>query len=130
MSTTAWMAGLSAALLLTGAALIVLWLQVRGLRRALALRDAAIGGVKNDVAALCAGAVGVGERQTRLEQRFEQLRTRQQEIELQEPEARPYAQAIRLVQNGAQVEDVISACGLTRSEAELVVMLHRMDEAG
>ena len=35
-----------------------------------------------------------------------------------------YGQAITLVKRGWRIEDLISSCGLTRGEAELVYLLH------
>lgn len=37
----------------------------------------------------------------------------------------PYAQAIRLVHDGAGVEEIQRNCGLARGEAELIVALYR-----
>jgi hypothetical protein len=37
---------------------------------------------------------------------------------------RPYGEAIQLVQRGASASDLVKELGLSRSEADLVVMLH------
>ena len=34
------------------------------------------------------------------------------------------SQAIRMVSRGAAIEDLVSLCGLSRNEAELIVMMH------
>ncbi|WP_028451350.1 DUF2802 domain-containing protein [Chitinilyticum aquatile] len=39
----------------------------------------------------------------------------------------PYAQAIRLVHEGAGVEEIQRNCGLARGEAELIVALYRSE---
>lgn len=41
----------------------------------------------------------------------------------------PYEQAIRMAQTGATTDDIINVCGLSKSEAELVAMMHRLDQA-
>ena len=110
-------------------ACVFLILRVRGLQRQLDQSLAAVQMLRDDFGALTAGAVGVGDRQARLEQRIKRLRERQDQFELQEPGSQPYAQAIRMVRKGADVEELVSTCGLTRGEAELIVMVHRMDEA-
>jgi hypothetical protein len=44
-------------------------------------------------------------------------------------DGRAYSQAIKLVQKGASVEELMEVCGLARGEAELIAMMHRL-EAG
>lgn len=108
--------------------LLALALEVRRLRRREAVRTEELRGLRDDMSALCAGAVGLGERQARLELQLRHLRERQEEFELQEPDSRPYAQAINLVHKGATAEEIVSTCGLTQAEANLIVMLHGMDK--
>ena len=66
------------------------------------------------------------ERQNRKE--FDvQLKTigaRQRQLDLREPQAVPYSHAITMVKSGAAVNDVISACGLSQGEAELIIAIH------
>lgn len=38
-----------------------------------------------------------------------------------------YEQAIKMVKNGADIREVARYCGLSRSEAELIAMMHRYD---
>ncbi len=83
--------------------------------------------IRQDVGALCAGAVGVGERMLRLERRLRNVGERQERLELSDPGERPYAQAIRMVHRGASLEEIVSSCDLTRTEAQLLVMMHRLD---
>ena len=40
----------------------------------------------------------------------------------------PYEKAIRLAQTDVSVEDIMSACGLSQSEVELICMMHRLDK--
>lgn len=43
--------------------------------------------------------------------------------------SQPYEQAIRMAQTGASIDDIVNVCGLSKSEAELVTMMHRLDKA-
>lgn len=90
--------------------------------------------LQSDVRALCNAAVQVGERVNRLEQSTKQLQQRQQELGvrqdqmvLAEPEERTYEQAIRLAQKGTPLEEIMEICDLSRGEAELITMMHRLD---
>ena len=97
--------------------------------------------LQRDLRALANAAVGVGGRVLEIER---QQRKRpavvsvQQEsvqsqasapIEFYNSSSQPYEQAIRMVQTGATVDDIVNVCGLSKSEAELVSMMHRLDKA-
>lgn len=89
--------------------------------------------VKNDLRALCNAAVHVGERVIRLERSQDQLQLRQQELGVRqeqltyaEPEERVFDQAIKLAQKGRSIEEIMDVCALSRGEAELVAMMHRL----
>lgn len=125
-----WAASLLGVLALgAGIAAALAWRECRRLRDRQRAREAEMRALRADVVALCAASAGVGERMGRLEQQLRRLLERQDRLELRDPGSRPYAQAIRLVQNGAQVDELMSTCALTRGEAELVVMLHGMELA-
>lgn len=79
---------------------------------------------RDDFAALCKASVGAGDHLVRLEQQVRRLTERQDQIEMRTAGDRPYTQAIQMVQRGANVTELISRCGLTRGEAELIAMLH------
>lgn len=79
---------------------------------------------RDDFAALCKASVGAGDHLVRLEQQVRRLTERQDQIEMRTAGDRPYTQAIQMVQRGAPVSELISQCGLTRGEAELIAMLH------
>ena len=72
----------------------------------------------------------LGARAEIAEQMLREIGERLDHLELREPGDRSYAQAIRLVQRGADAEQLVSTCGLARSEAELMCLLHRMEKAG
>jgi hypothetical protein len=92
--------------------------------------------MQNDLRALCNAAVQVGERANKLElsmkllqQRQKELGVRQEQMGLAEPEARSYDQAIKLAQKGTSLEEIMDICDLSRGEAELIVMMHRLERA-
>ena len=87
--------------------------------------------LRNDFNALCAGAVGVDKRVLRLEQRGRDLLQRQETIEQRHSTSqRPYGEAIYQVQKGADATRLVEEFGLSRSEADLIVILHGMREPG
>lgn len=74
---------------------------------------------------LTAGAVGVDSRLRGLENREKALEHRQESIESQQALGdAPYGEAIRLVQQGADNERLISELGLSENEANLISMIH------
>ncbi len=82
-----------------------------------------------DLGALCHASVGAGDHVVKLEQQIRRVLDRQDQLELRSSNERSYQQAIEMVQRGASVEELIQHCGLTRGEADLIVMLHGMAEA-
>ena len=118
------------ALALLGAGVIALFIAQR---RQQAQQQATLQTLQSDLRALCNAAVGVGERVNGLERRLRQLAQQQEELGLrqaqinqEEPEQRSYSQAIKMAQKGASVDDMVDVCNITRGEAELVAMMHRL----
>ncbi|OOZ42146.1 hypothetical protein BOW53_00785 [Solemya pervernicosa gill symbiont] len=85
---------------------------------------------RDDVSALCSGAVGVGNRLNKLEQRLRSQNERQDQLDLRTSGERPYLQAGKLVHSGASIDELINTCGLTRGEAELIFMMNSAESAG
>lgn len=112
--------------------LVVLGVAVRKARQAVAATEAAradTARLRQELHALCSGAVGMGEQLRRLGAAVSVLSERHERLELRDPGERPYAQAIRLVHGGAGADEIAGTCGLTRSEAELIQLLHAVDRA-
>lgn len=112
-----------------GALVIVIAL----LRRQASRQQAQLQAMQNDLRAMCNAAVAMGERVNRLERSQRQLLERQNELgqrqeqhDKAENEEYSYAQAVKMAQKGASVEDLVDICGLSRGEAELVAMMHRL----
>ena len=101
--------------------------------------------LQRDLRALANAAVGVGGRVMEIERQQrkrpqvvvsqEQGSQHQQKnmnnvpVELYSSSSQPYEQAIAMAQSGATADDIVNVCGLSKSEAELVNMMHRLDKA-
>ncbi len=106
---------------------VPVWLKVRRLGLRVKQRDVEVLSLQNDLRALCAGAAGVGGHVERMEQQLRRLAERQDQLDLRDPVSQSYGHAIRLVQKGANVDELMSECGLVRGEAELLMRLHRLN---
>jgi hypothetical protein len=109
--------------------LITQWaLQLRaGSRRqeSLAQHKRDIDILKQTVGALCSSAVGVDKRVNRLERMGRDLEERQENIEHYNQHGDPpYSDAIRMVQEGAGVNELIERLGISRDAADLIIMMH------
>jgi len=82
-----------------------------------------------DMAAMCSGAVKLGEHLAQQEQRLQTLSRRQDDLELHEPSGDNYRHAARLMGKGAELEEVMEDCGLARGEAELLVLAQKLEKA-
>ena len=81
---------------------------------------------------LRSGLIGVGQRvlkmqeqQQGLRQNLDELQQQQQVIGLNDPESKIYSRAVKMVELGADLEEIIRECELPRAEAELLFNLHR-----
>lgn len=100
---------------------------IRG-RRRLAQHLHEIRDLQHDIRAITAAAIGVGERVLELERRQRRLSERQEQLDIYDPANQPYEQAILMVRNGADVTELVDVCGISESEAELVALMHRLDQ--
>jgi len=116
------------ALALLIVAVVVLAVQQQRQLKALKALEWKVKILASNFNAICSGAVGIDQRVTRLEMRGRDLEHRQDAIESNQQAERPYGEAIRLVHQGASASRLVEELGLTRSEAELVVMLHGTKE--
>ncbi len=84
---------------------------------------------QNDLRALINASVGMGERMLEVEQRQRRLAERQEQLDIYDAANQPYEQAIRMAQNGSKIEELVDICGLSKTEAELIQIMHRFDKA-
>ena len=98
--------------------------------------------LQRDLRALANAAVGVGGRVLEIERNQRKrptlVATQEQPtqpaittapVEYYSSSNQPYEQAIGMAQTGASVDDIVNVCGLSKSEADLVSMMHRLDKA-
>ena len=71
------------------------------------------------------GAIGMGQRLQSVEGAMQQVNERQQELTLQDPERRLYSRAAKMVELGADLDEVMSECELPKAEAELLISLRK-----
>lgn len=71
------------------------------------------------------GAIGMGQRLQSVEGAMQQVNDRQQELTLQDPERRLYSRAAKMVELGADLDEVMSECELPKAEAELLISLRK-----
>lgn len=80
--------------------------------------------VSNDLAALNAGSIGLGERLLRIERNQKLLAQRLEQIELHDRTSASYNQAITLIKQGINKQDLMETCDLSEAEAGLLMMMH------
>lgn len=85
-----------------------------------------------DLEELRAGVIGVGQRVLLMQEQQQQLLEQQTEIQeqqqaiaLSDPESKIYSRAVKMVELGADLEEIMRECELPRAEAELLYNLHR-----
>ncbi len=111
----------------TGLLFLSLTRQVGELRRRDQMHEAALISLRADVQTRARNAPRTpNERQLWMERQLDQLRSRQDQLELSAPESQAYSQAMQRVKQGAGVDELIAELGLSRGEAELIQTVHRM----
>ena len=71
------------------------------------------------------GAIGMGQRLQSVEGAMQQVNDRQQELTLQDPGRRLYSRAAKMVELGADLDEVMNECELPKAEAELLISLRK-----
>lgn len=95
--------------------------------------------ISTEIEEIRAGFIGIGQRVIALEQQHQlfnsqlqeiaesqnQLAEQQQKIDMFDPDSKLYNRAMKMVQLGAPLEEVMRECELPRAEAELLYNLHK-----
>ncbi len=103
------------------------WWKIAVLQRCTRQHEAELQILKNDVRALCDGSISIEAYKLSIEQQLRRLTERQEQTDFREPVSPTYNHAIKLVQKGASIDELMAACGLVRGEAELLIRLHRLN---
>lgn len=110
-------------------ALVFAYVKNAQLQAQLSQQQNSLHALQVDVGAVCAGAVSLGEHLAHLEQRAHSLMQRQDQLEMKAPATRNYRQASKMMNKGAELEEVIADCGIARGEAELIALAQRIKQA-
>lgn len=118
---------LTIALLAIGLLSALFWLfrMQRRLRDQQRNYEALLNVLRNEIRITNSGAMGMGRRLKQVEQRLNISVEKQLELENRDPGTLAYNQAAKLMEMGAEVEDLVSSCGIARPEAELMALLHQ-----
>lgn len=100
--------------------------QIHKLRAELKERCADLG---REIHATSSGSMGVGQRVVACERQLHELRSTLDEMRQNDPLRISYDEASRLVDLGADIEDLMNTCGISRPEAELVSALRKRQVA-
>ncbi|EON94017.1 hypothetical protein MARLIPOL_00658 [Marinobacter lipolyticus SM19] len=79
--------------------------------------------------ATASGSMGVGQRLVTCERQLHELRGTLDEMRQNDPLRISYDEASRLVDLGADIDDLMNTCGISRPEAELVSALRKRQAA-
>ena len=87
--------------------------------------QALINVLRNEIHAMTNSSIGMGKRLIEVEQKLNLTADKQLELENRDPGVLAYNQAAKLMEMGADVDDLVHNCGLGRPEAELMALLHK-----
>lgn len=106
--------------------------QLKQLEQQLDFKAQQVEQTRHELEELRAGVIGVGQRVLQLDanianvnQQLQALADKLQALELNEPESKIYSRAMKMVQLGADLDEIIRECELPRAEAELLYNLHQ-----
>ena len=80
---------------------------------------------KNEIEEIRAGLLKIGKHVMELQGQAQELKQKQQDIQLTDPESKIYSRAVKMIELGADIEEVMRECELPRAEAELLFTLHQ-----
>lgn len=80
--------------------------------------------MSSDLAALSAGSIGLGERLLRIERNQKLIAQRLEQLELHANGNASYSQAINLVKQGMNKQDLMESCEMSEAEAGLLMTMH------
>jgi hypothetical protein len=81
--------------------------------------------LKEDNRAMSKSAIGMGQKVLETERRLNAVLKKQYAILNSKPEHPSYDQANRLIKMGASEDDLVSSCGFSHGEAEVLLSLNK-----
>ncbi|MDX1490453.1 MAG: DUF2802 domain-containing protein [Pseudohongiellaceae bacterium] len=115
--------GAATAIALMAMALIYSLRVIRGLRLAHIRTEAELKSLRNDITAVGRGAIGVGKRVQALQNRLQTTERRQEDMEQKDMGKVAFTHASKLAQMGAPTGELVSTCGLSQAEADLISLM-------
>ncbi|WP_462166538.1 DUF2802 domain-containing protein [Pseudoalteromonas sp. GB43] len=85
--------------------------------------------LRSEVAEMRAGILSIGKRVVAVEEKSKELEQLQDAQKYHDPNAKIYSRAVKMVELGADLEEIIRECELPRAEAELLMSLHKQKGA-
>ncbi|ARU57267.1 MAG: DUF2802 domain-containing protein [Pseudomonadales bacterium] len=85
--------------------------------------------LRKDMQAVSNGSIGVGKRLLEIQDIQRKIDSRFDSLQKKDPGRVTYSEAARLVTLGAEIEDLMNTCGISRPEAELVTALQNKPKA-
>lgn len=98
--------------------------KIRRAQRQLAGMNKQLQSLDSDLRAFFSASSGVDKRLARMEKKVKIQNERQDKLELHEPNLQAYGQAAKMVRKGADADELVDTCGLSRGEAELIMFLN------
>ena len=83
--------------------------------------------LQDDAQALLGSVSVLDEKVHGMDQKIQHMQQRIDQLSLKEPSQQTYHHAVKLVKSGACINDVVESCGLSRGEAELIMLFNKMD---
>lgn len=120
-----WLLLAATALLLAFAvALVMAYRRLDVMRHEIEVLTKRLAGQADDISGLCSAALSVDQRIANDEKRLGELFGLIESIKTQEKSHQPYHAAINLINSGADLEQLVAECGISREEAALLMRLH------
>ncbi|MES3006147.1 MAG: DUF2802 domain-containing protein [Pseudomonadota bacterium] len=122
--------GLMVALLLVAGVLAQALQTLRRMQNTQTLLQAELRALRKEMTAVGQGAVGLGKRLQIVQRRLQSTERRQEDMEFKDVGNIAITHANKLVQMGAATDELISTCGLSQAEANLVSLMHGKAKRG
>jgi hypothetical protein len=126
---TSWVISFSFIGLISVMSVIFSWISLRKITASKEAVEQELTEVLSELKAFKSSAMGIGKKVMNIERDLADTVEKQQDLEFSDPNSLPYNQASRLVQMGADVDDLMSSCGISKAEAELLMLVNRQPGA-
>ena len=81
--------------------------------------------LRSEIAELRSGLMSTGKRLLACENFAKDLAQQQAALKYDDPDAKIYSRAVKMIELGADLEEIIRECEIPRAEAELLLSLHQ-----